>query len=428
MGRRIGIKIAKGVRLNFGKRGTSLSVSHKNIFGRRTSTTIPLSFGSSGKSHSSNRRTYSPVSYGIYDFVVNDDGTVVFYEKNGARVTDEGLIRKLKSTDDFKRQKARILESRKAERQAEFEKEQQSKYREIQNRTDSVITIHRQCEYVHSKLEYKEELDSIRTRRYTRDVFTEQPPVKDGVRYLLYNEAENNVKAPFWKKKKVIEQYVEDNLENYYNERMDKYNEKREEFERAEDEKERKKNSFYEQEAEDRRNQVRKVFQNDPEYIEETFSKWLESITLTVDFAVDFEYDKDSGCMRIDLALPDISEIPAEKAAKLASGTVKEKPKTQKEIKQDYIQCVFGLAMFVASHYFGISIFAKEAIVSGYAERRDDRTGEMKKDCLFSLCIPRRAVENVELYEKDPQQFCLSLDKCRSNITASLIMKAVEAF
>lgn len=429
--RRKGIKIAKGVRLNFNRSGTSLTFSHKNIFGKTKSSTVRLTGGSSHR-----RSSPKPVQSSLfqttvrttYDFNINDDGTVEFFDSKGNRIYDETLIRKMKATDQFRSQKARILAERKAQKQSVFEEEQDNKFREIQGETDDIVNIYKMSANVISQEQCLSAISNIIPREYHKETFSGAVPMKEHAVSILRKEAEESVKVPFWKKKKAIEEYIFLRAEDYYNKELQDYEKRKDDFEQNEIKKESEMNKRYAQEAEEEKDKIRQIMKNDTEFIENSVLSWLRSLTLTVDFDVDFEYDINTKTMILDLTLPVINDIPTEKAVRLSSGTVKSKPKTQKEIKQQYIICVFGLAVFISSHIFNINTSIRNITVSGYVDSRNDQTGQREKVCLYSLKFPREEFEETDLTAVDPQEFCLSMEESRANITASLVMKPVEAF
>ncbi len=416
------IRIAKGVRLNFNKSGASVTFSHKGLLGGTHSNTVRLTGGSSSSGRSAGAKLQ-----GQYGFKINDDGTAFFYDANGNRIYDESLIRKMKATDQFREQKTRILEQRKIEKEQNFLEEQNAKFKEIKDETESVITIHTQSPKVFSQEECLKRLSEIRPREYKKEVFSGLAPLMDNSLLLLRHEAEETVKAPFWKRKKAIEQYIEDNIDEFHSKNIAEYEEKKRLFEEEEEKRAALMNEKYIEEAEYRKNEIRQHMDSSEKNVENAVATWLESVTLTVNFGVEFEYKCNERTMILNLDLPSIDEIPKEKAVKLSSGEVKAKAKTQKELKQDYILCVFSLALFITTNIFNTSTAIQKIIVSGFSEHRDDKTGSIIKDCVFSVICPRKEFETTHISLRDPQQFCLSLEN-RCNITASLIMKPVEPF
>ena len=380
----------------------------------------------SSSSHSSSSSRGTPLQ-GQYDFTINDDGTVIFYNHNGSRIYDESLIRRLKSTEQFKEKRNRILEQRKQEKQQKFEREQNAKFHDIQNETASITSIHKHSPIVFSQSERLSSLSNVRPREYTKEEFQEPVPMREHIKLMLSEEAERTVQAPFWKRNKAIDEYVESRVDVAYNEALMRYEEKRHIFDEGEAKKAESMNKKYEEEAENRKKAIRLSMNNDEKYIDDAIISWIENVDTPIDFTADFEYIPQNGFLSFDLYLPSINEMPTEKAVKLASGEVKAKPKTQKEIKQDYIFCVFGLALFASSNLFNVNTSIKNMIISGYSPRRDDTTGNIVNDCIFSLKIPRSQIEGVDISSKDPQQFALSFENS-CNITTSLIMKPIQPF
>jgi len=92
----------------------------------------------------------------------------------------------------------------------------------------------------------------------------------------------------------------------------------------------------------------------------------MRASALPVNFSISYEYDFERGLLKLDLALPLIDELPKEDAVVLPSGKARLKPKTQKELNEDYLRCVCGLALFFASSLFNISTHISAILVSGY--------------------------------------------------------------
>lgn len=421
MARRHGIKITKGIRLNINKNGTSVTFKSKDIFGKTHSSTLPLT--SSRGSGGSADRSGSPQLSGRYTFNILDNGDAEFFGANGQKIYDDSIIRKLKAAEQFREQKRAIMSRRKEEKQ----REQNAIFAEMQNDTDEMVNIYKMSAKVISKEDCKDSISNISAKKYEYREYDAPKPMKARIEMVLLNEAEQNVKAPFWKRKKSIGEYVNARIGEEYAKEMEKYEAGRIEFEKEEEIRAQKANARYEDEAEQKRNEIRSFMENDRSRIEQKVCEWLESLTLTVDFSVDYEYDDINNTMWLDLHLPPLSEIPTSKPVRMSNGTVKAKDKTQKEIKQEYILCTFGLAVFTSSYVFNVSTAIARIVVSGYSQRRDERTGNIIDDCLYTIKFPRTSFEDADVSSVDPQQFCLSMES-RANITASLIMKPVESF
>ncbi len=75
-----------------------------------------------------------------------------------------------------------------------------------------------------------------------------------------------------------------------------------------------------------------------------------------------YQYDETNGNILIDLDLPEIEDLPQEKAAALASGAVRVKPKTLAEKRETYQKCVFGIAILFADGAFLSSAGVRNAL------------------------------------------------------------------
>ncbi|MEZ4816288.1 MAG: hypothetical protein R3A80_13975 [Bdellovibrionota bacterium] len=71
----------------------------------------------------------------------------------------------------------------------------------------------------------------------------------------------------------------------------------------------------------------------------------------------------------------------------LKSGEISCKEKTQKLQHQEYVKGVVGLAYVVAANIFNSSPSIKNAVVSGYTQRRNKKTGQMEDQYVYSVCF-----------------------------------------
>lgn len=159
---------------------------------------------------------------------------------------------------------------------------------------------------------------------------------------------------------------------------------------------------------------------------EDDVAAWLTDSEAPVPFAVQAQAVADKRAMMIDLDLPEIEDMPRDKLSELASGALKIKPKTQKEQREDYRTCVFGLGEYVAANVLSIVPRAERVLVSAYTQRRDPRTGDAHDAYIYSVLFERtQFVKDYQL--RDPYDFCGSL-KSRFFVLASGVMKEIEPY
>lgn len=161
--------------------------------------------------------------------------------------------------------------------------------------------------------------------------------------------------------------------------------------------------------------------------VEARLDEWLGQLELPMSFDAEYEYDETNGSVMIDLDLPEIEDLPEDKIVELASGAIRAKDKTQKELKEEYQTCVLGLAVYFASHVFHASAGIGSVLVSGYTQRRDKKTGELEDCYIYSIAFERKAFESKKCATENPVEFCNRF-RSRINVLASGEMKKIEPY
>ena len=164
----------------------------------------------------------------------------------------------------------------------------------------------------------------------------------------------------------------------------------------------------------------------DADKAEANIEAWLSESEAPIEFSVQPEVLADKGAVMIDLDLPEIEDMPQNKLAELADGTIKIKKKTKKEQVEDYRTCVFGLGEYVASHVFAVVPQAKKVVVSAYTQRRSEKTGELLDVFIYSVAFSRGDFTK-DYQDKDPYEFCQKLPS-RFYVLASGVMKEIVPF
>jgi len=163
------------------------------------------------------------------------------------------------------------------------------------------------------------------------------------------------------------------------------------------------------------------------EVVEAQLDAWLGELEMPVDFDIDYEYNPDNGSIMVNLDVPEIEDLPEEKATQLASGEIKAKNKTQKELREEYRTCVCGLAVFFASHIFLVCPGIRTALISGYTQRRDKNTGEKEDHYILTVAFEREAFETTACKRDDPYDF-IEQFRSRINVTSTGEMKEIVPY
>lgn len=421
------IQIVKGVRINFSKsgisttlggRGASINIGPKGTY---LNTSIPgtglynrQKISGPKNAHRTPSRAAPPARLpsGDVRVIVSDDGSVEIRE-NGVLITDEAMLRRIKRTEEYKVLKARLMQQLKEG---------------IEKETASMIELYKLAVPVQPASGYERELSLLKPQEYVKEPFREPAPDGAVIRDQLFQEAGEKIKTiAFWKLKHLREQYVEQELPERYEALCRDWRARKEKHDALQLAMEKQNNIRYHQEYEAKRYRLTQAIEGNEEYIDKAAVEWISSVELPVEFNIQFDYAENEGRMMLDLDLPEIEAIPTDKAVQLASGQVKRKAKTQKERKLDYMHCVFGIAVFFASHLFNISPVIREIVVSGYTQRRDKKTGDMADDYIYSIRFLRSGFERINFESIDILKFWAQFEN-RCLPTSTYELKTIVPF
>ena len=433
------VKICKGVKVNFSKSGASLSLGGRghsvNFGGRGTRTTIGipgtgLSYttkaGGSHKTKSTHRnssshskaRSSSVAVPKSVQLKMSPDGRVEIQDGNGNIITDQSVVRKIKATDSYKNM-VRNLES---QRQDMLEQA----YNEAKAENDSFIEIYKSSPQVDGLDQYLQILESLRPPVYQRRQYDIPYPTEAAVREQLIREAKDTVQGSIFKVGKLRKEYVEANVQGRLNAAVYGWNQNKAAFELQEDENEISENERYNTVFNSSKLHMSNLINGEDRAVSDAVESWISSCELPVEINVDYEWNKNEQVMYLDVDLPEIEDIPENEVVRLASGNLKEKKKTQAVLKQEYVNLVFGLAIFISANIFNASPAIHRIVMSGYTQRRN-RAGDVNDEYVYSIKFTREIFENSTLSNVNPIDFCMRFEN-RSNVTSTMLMKKIQPY
>lgn len=305
--------------------------------------------------------------------------TLIIKNKNDCVITDESLIRKIKKTEKYKQSVSDLIQKRK-----NFIDEETDKFLKIFKYTPEIISEER----------IKSELDALKPEVYIIKNFEENAPEIDLIKIELEIIAKKNINNLFfWKNKKLREYFVTENLNKTFVEKIDEWKSKKENFITNENNIKAEKDKDYFNEYIAIKNELEEILLGKNEYIEVKIESIISEITLPVEFALDYEYN--SSILKIDLDLPEIEHMSIEKANILSSGKISIKNKTQKELKEEYSQCVSGIAFFLGGTFFNISPKIENIIISGFTQRLNKLNGKVENQYIYSVNFEREIFSNL---------------------------------
>lgn len=406
------IKICKGLKINLSKSGLSATVGGKGLsfnYGKKggyLNASVPgtglytrnkILGGSKNrnKSYSSKNYNYSYNSYDDYDSttrlfylsIKEDSGEIVILNEDGIEITDETIIKKIKRSELYKEKKEELY----AKLKDKIDKEETS-FIDIYKLTPKIITEN----------EVKNNLHNLIKKEYIIEPFVKEELNDEE----LYNEAINISKGkiklwPFWTFSKRKKEFIDNEFNNLKASKIEDELEK----EKSYYEEEKNKKLLLDKEFEDEFNNIKKYLNNllsgDDIFVNETITKIIDDMELPIEFNINFEYNYEEKSVYLDLDLPEIEDIPTKKADYLSSGKLKVKEKSQKELKEDYLKCVCGLAFFFSGYIFNVSTRIENILVSGYTQRVNKKNGNIEDEYIYSILVERNKMNNINFKNID---------------------------
>jgi hypothetical protein len=406
------ISLGKGLRLNlsksgmgfsFGMPGFSTSIGPRGSFlnvgipGTGLSNRIPLS-GQRNATHSSNH-DFSKVS-----ITMDGQGTLSVRDEYG-KPLDDSLLRKLKRTDFYK-------ETIKSLNQDLFNK--------IEKEKEDFIEIYKDTPKIVNDNDWLKELSRIEIEISNKKSYSYQEPTEEECRKKLLEDATKKIHSIFfWTNTRKRQDYVNEHLSEYFSEQISDYEKAKEVF-----------NNDEEKRIKDLLNQksvlVEKILPGDTEFILNSMNILLQNFSLPIDFSLDYQLSPEN-ILEIDIDLPEIEDLPHSKASILKTGKISIKNKTQTELKAEYAKCVCGLAFYFSGHFFNISPKISTIIVSGYTQRIEKKTGQMRDDYIFSIKVDRTKVEQINFKMIDPIE-SFKLFEHQLSLKTNFEMKTITPF
>lgn len=346
------------------------------------------------------------------------DGTITLYDAKDQEITDPQLISIIKRTPMYKDQLPALKEEHAAEVADRVE--------EINAENDEFIKIYQYSPPVLGREYYEEALANLRPEHVDPTPFSVAPPTPDGVRALLMEDAKREVKGSIFRRGQLRQFYVDDHFPDRFLEETKKWELERARFEATERERVAELNDSYQEEYEGIRLSFEKALEGATDYIEMAAEEWIAGCDLPVEIFTQFEYHESEHCLMVDLDLPEIEDLPTQAATQLANGNLKIKDKTQKQLRFEYAECVFGLAVYVSANLMNASPGIEAVTVSGYTQRRN-KAGDICDDYIYSVRFSREAFYGIDYETMDPETLCLSFEN-RCNVTQTKMFKVIEPY
>lgn len=171
---------------------------------------------------------------------------------------------------------------------------------------------------------------------------------------------------------------------------------------------------------------LRRLNSGDAEEMAQELEDALQSVEFPLDTEVSFRV-VDATRLFLDVHLPDIEELPETKSTLLASGRASIRKKTQKELRQQYAVITHGLAFRLASLAFYILPTCSRVTVSGYTHSQPLPGAQTRDAYLFSIHVDKACYASLDISSLDPV-VVFTLFEHRRQLTKTSLLKEIEPF
>lgn len=405
------VRVAPGLRLNISKRGVSTSVGRRGAsvtLGRRGlygNVGIP----GSGVSYrtkldkSANRRSKSVGHHKANNITTNEplsvslkfdkqSYSVVIVDENDQKVPPdiERLIRR--------------------ENRDEIQKLYKQKEAEINEQTTKLLELHKQTFQERTP----QQLKQLSTQSISfdlplpneKEIFSELKAEAMGELSIL-----NKLKLFLPSERKAF-------LDNVQKEAKEQYKTDTEKYEREKEK--------IEQQKQQRINLVEKIVEGDIDGME----LWLEDFLADLDFPLETNVSFNvlsANTVYLDVDLPQMEEIPLNKASILKSGKLKVQNKSQREMREHYATMVGGTALHLCSYVFSLLPTCDTIIISGYTQVHNEATGHLDDQYIYSLKVDKATFYSLNIAEVHPIAAFENFEPIM-NATKTYIFKEIEPY
>lgn len=438
------VRLCKGVRLNFsgsgvsatiGGRGASVSVGKRGVYQNFSIPGTGISYrtkvaGGASRNTAKEAVPRIPASVRQWQeytgkenpsasFSVDEYGEILFHDEYGNLITDQYLISIISKTPAFREQKAELQHLRQSAGAATVEQDRE--------RMRVVLDVYKSSPVVPDRNAFEGRLAGLRPKECELSSFNEPAPDLGQLQYEVSREADAAVSTlAFWKRRRMKNEYFDSHIERRYYERMSEWEQRKNEFERRQMAQKEQLDRRYYDEYLAEKSAIERALTGDATYIEGEVERWFEACELPLSIDAQYEYQSDCRTLLVDLDLPEIEDLPQEKLVQLKSGVVKSKAKTQKELRGEYVQCVFGFCVFVLTSLLSISPAIDSMVLSAYTQR-PDKNGDIVDDYIVSMKVSRDAICGLHVEDFDPKELCLGFET-RCKMTQTGIFKAIAPF
>lgn len=179
-----------------------------------------------------------------------------------------------------------------------------------------------------------------------------------------------------------------------------------------------------------RKERFQSAQQGDPEALAEALESHLIALDWPRETSTSFEVSED-GSLWLDVDLPEIEDLPTEEASVAKRGlriTVKQKSDAQR--RREYVVHVHAVAFRLVGEVFHLFPRIPRVVVSGFSQRPDPATGRTRDDYLYSAIVEAERWGEIDFRNLAALDLpeCFAQFDLRRDMTKTGVFGPVEPF
>lgn len=429
------IKIAPGVRVNFGKKGGSISVGGRGNsvnFGSRgvySNVGIPgtgLSYRSKigGNTSSQQKRiqSKSPSPQGPnyvqmkISLDLREDGSVIFKDAQGNFLSDDFILQAKRQNREF------------------ITNWLEENCQEINQKIESLVNLHLTTPSPDTEISFVPITFDEHQPTPPSANFPEQQPISPTPQeYGFLARRIEFFRKLVDKKNQDLQQSYESNLKRWEAKKADfeaDYSVKHKEYEGKLEEYNKTKKEFDENQQR-RRKFVEEERLTDPKAMQEFLTEAFQTIVWPRETNVSFEVVDNGKCVLLDVDLPEIEDMPEQQAVVNKKDLkINYKDISETQARKNYFTHIHAIGFRLIGEVFVSLPSVATVVLSGYSQRPDKKTGNITDEYLYSVRVSRDKWKNLDFnnLEAIDVSSCFEGFDLQRKATKTGVMTPIEPF
>jgi len=179
------------------------------------------------------------------------------------------------------------------------------------------------------------------------------------------------------------------------------------------------------------RNIFQEKLHNDVNFMEELLESSVDELDWPRETLVNYDIQNDGQLVFMDVDLPEIEDLPDKRYEFTSTGKrLRVKSKSQKQLREEYATHIHGIALRLAGTVFATLPVVSRIVISGYSQRLDSASGHTNDEYLFSVKVPRDQFAKINFDNLEALDPIAALEsfEIERRMTKTGIFKAIQPF